>query len=144
MLPSPWKGWLYKLIQAELLQWLIGSCWRWPDDCSWSPLTALLLGRLLDCLLFTDARTMRHALQWSSLKPESGSGWFAADLHWSLVSLIIMLIGSWAITPSFITNPQFKVKVILRPTASHRLILFHPLKCGRLAVKHCMYNLSWR
>jgi hypothetical protein len=44
--------------------------------CSWSRLTALLLGRLLGVLLFTEARSMGLAVQWSPMKPESWSGWF--------------------------------------------------------------------
>jgi hypothetical protein len=43
--------------------------------CSWSRLTALLLGRLLGMLLFTEARSMESAVQWSPMKPESWSGW---------------------------------------------------------------------
>jgi hypothetical protein len=46
---------------------LVGGWLRWPGDCSWSRLTALLLERLLGVLLFTEARPM---------KPESSSGWF--------------------------------------------------------------------
>jgi hypothetical protein len=44
-------------LEAELLMLLIG-CWlRWPGDCSWSRLMALLLGRLLGVL----------AVHWGSL-----------------------------------------------------------------------------
>jgi hypothetical protein len=39
--------------------------------CSWSRLTALLLGRLLGVLLFTEARSMGRSVQWSPMKPES-------------------------------------------------------------------------
>jgi hypothetical protein len=39
--------------------------------CSWSRLTALLLRRLLGVLLFTEARLMGRAVQWSPMKPES-------------------------------------------------------------------------
>jgi hypothetical protein len=42
----------------------------------WCRLTALLLGRLLGVLLFTEARSMGRAVQWSLMKPESWSGWF--------------------------------------------------------------------
>jgi hypothetical protein len=44
--------------------------------CSWSRPTALLLGRLLGVLLFTGARSLGRAVQWSPMKPESWSGWF--------------------------------------------------------------------
>jgi hypothetical protein len=64
-------------LEAELLVLLVGCRSRWPGDCSWSQLTALLLGRLPGvCLLFTAARSMGHAVQWSPMKPESWSGWF--------------------------------------------------------------------
>jgi hypothetical protein len=43
--------------------------------CSWNRLTALLLGRLLGVLLFTEARSMGPAVQWSPMKPESWSVW---------------------------------------------------------------------
>jgi hypothetical protein len=49
---------------------------RWPGDCSSSRLMALLLGTLLGMLLFTEARSMGRAVQWSPMKPESWSGWF--------------------------------------------------------------------
>jgi hypothetical protein len=55
---------------------LVGGWLRWPGDCSTSRLTALLLGRLLRVLLFTEARSMGRAVQWSPMKPESWSGWF--------------------------------------------------------------------
>jgi hypothetical protein len=56
---------------------LLVGCWlRWPGDCSRSRLTALLLERLLGVLLFTEARSMGRAVQWSPMKPESWSGWF--------------------------------------------------------------------
>jgi hypothetical protein len=44
--------------------------------CSWSRLKALVLGRLLGVLLFTAARSMGRAVQWSPMKPDSWSGWF--------------------------------------------------------------------
>jgi hypothetical protein len=53
-----------------------GRLLRWPGDCSWSRLTALLLGRLLGVLLVTGARSMGLAVQWTLMKPESWSGWF--------------------------------------------------------------------
>jgi hypothetical protein len=41
---------LHVKLEAELLMLLVG-CWlRWPGDCSWSQLTAFLLGRLLGVL----------------------------------------------------------------------------------------------
>jgi hypothetical protein len=46
------------------------------ETCNWSRLTALLLGWLLGVLLFTGARSMGRAVQWSPMKPESWSGWF--------------------------------------------------------------------
>jgi hypothetical protein len=55
---------------------LVGGWLRWPGDCSWSRLTALLLGRLLGVLLFAGACSMGHAVQWSPMKPENSSGWF--------------------------------------------------------------------
>jgi hypothetical protein len=39
--------------------------------CGWSRLTALLLGRLLGVLPFTESRSMGRAVQWSPMKPES-------------------------------------------------------------------------
>jgi hypothetical protein len=67
----------------------------WDDraTCSWSRLTALLLERLLGVLLFTEARSMKRAVMWSPMKPESWSGWFPLKstptcsyrlLHWDL------------------------------------------------------------
>jgi hypothetical protein len=50
---------------------LVGGWLLWPGDCNWSQLTALLLGRLLGVLLFTEARSMERAIQWSLMKPES-------------------------------------------------------------------------
>jgi hypothetical protein len=55
---------------------LVRGWLRWLGDCSSSRLTALLLGRLLGVLLFTEARSMGRAVQWSPIKPESWSGWF--------------------------------------------------------------------
>jgi hypothetical protein len=46
--------WFSKLIQPELLQWLVGSCLRWPGDCYCTGTVGL-------------TRSMRHALQWSSM-----------------------------------------------------------------------------
>jgi hypothetical protein len=70
---------------------LLVSGWlRWPGDCSLSRLMALLLGRLLGVLLFTEARTMGRAVQWGPMKPESWSRWFPlpfADLLLLLVTL---------------------------------------------------------
>jgi hypothetical protein len=70
---------------------LLVGCWvRWPGDWSWSWLTAMLLERLLGVLLFTGARSVGRAVQWSPIKPESWSGWFPlffADLLLSLVTL---------------------------------------------------------
>jgi hypothetical protein len=45
--------------------------------CSWSRLTASLLGRLLRVLHFTEARSIRRAVQWSPMKQECWSGWFS-------------------------------------------------------------------
>jgi hypothetical protein len=53
------------------LMFMVSGWLRWPGDCSWSWLTALLLRRLLGMLFFTDARSMGRAVQWSLLKPES-------------------------------------------------------------------------
>jgi hypothetical protein len=39
--------------------------------CNWSRLTALLLGRLLEVLLLTEACSMGRAVHWSPKKPES-------------------------------------------------------------------------
>jgi hypothetical protein len=55
---------------------LVGGWLRWPGDCSSSRQTALLLGRLLEVLLFTEARSMGRAIHCSPMKPESWSGWF--------------------------------------------------------------------
>jgi hypothetical protein len=44
--------------------------------CSWSRLTAFMLGSLQEVLLFTEARSMERAGQRSPMKPESWSGWF--------------------------------------------------------------------
>jgi hypothetical protein len=46
------------------------------ESCGWGRLTALLLGRLLGVLLFTEARLVRRAVQWRPMKPESWSGCF--------------------------------------------------------------------
>jgi hypothetical protein len=61
--------------------------------CSWSRLTALLLGDCWECcLLFTEAHLVRRAVQWSLMKPESelirlvATNVFA-DLPLSLVTL---------------------------------------------------------
>jgi hypothetical protein len=55
---------------------LVGGWLQWPGDCSSSRLAALMLGRLLGVLLFTEARSMGRAVQWTPMKPESWSGWF--------------------------------------------------------------------
>jgi hypothetical protein len=55
---------------------LVGGWLHWPGDCSWSRLTAFQLGRLLGVLLFTEARSMGRAAQWSRMKPECWSDWF--------------------------------------------------------------------
>jgi hypothetical protein len=44
--------------------------------CIWNWLTALLLERLLGVLLFTEARSMKRAVQWNPMNSESWSGWF--------------------------------------------------------------------
>jgi hypothetical protein len=54
---------------------LVGGWLRWTGDCSWSQLTVLLLVRLLGVLLFTGARSMRRAVQWSPMKPERELIW---------------------------------------------------------------------
>jgi hypothetical protein len=63
-------------IMRSSLMLLVGGWLRWPGDCSLSRLTALLLGRVLGVLLFTEARSMGRAIRWSPMKPESWSGWF--------------------------------------------------------------------
>jgi hypothetical protein len=61
-------------LEAELLMLLVG-CWlRWPGDCSWSRLTALLLGRLLLGVLVLHWDSLDGVC--CSLKPESWAGWF--------------------------------------------------------------------
>jgi hypothetical protein len=60
---------------APWCYWSVVDC----DDratCSWSRLTALLVGRLLGVLLFTGASSMGRAVEWSPIKPEGWSGWF--------------------------------------------------------------------
>jgi hypothetical protein len=59
---------------TELLMLLVGGWLRWPGDYSWSRQTALLLVRLLGVLLFTEARSMGRAVQWS--QRVSWSGWY--------------------------------------------------------------------
>jgi hypothetical protein len=86
-------------LEAEPLMLLVG-CWLWwPGNCSWSWLTALLLGRLLGVLLFTGARSMGRAVQWSLMKPESWSGWFPikssplrwpGDCSWSRLTALLL------------------------------------------------------
>jgi hypothetical protein len=79
--------------------WSAVDCDGWAT-CSWSRLMALLLGRLLGVLLFTEARLVRRAVQWSPMKPESWSGWFPlkssllrwpGDCSWS--QLMALLLG---------------------------------------------------
>jgi hypothetical protein len=60
---------------------LVGGWLRWPGDCSSCRLTALLLGRLLGVLLFTEARSMGRAVRWSPMKPKSWSSWFPLSLR---------------------------------------------------------------
>jgi hypothetical protein len=57
--------------EAPWCYWSVVDCDGWAT-CSWSRLTALLLG----VLLFTGVRSMGRAVQWSPMKTESWSGWF--------------------------------------------------------------------
>jgi hypothetical protein len=89
---------------------------RWSSCGGWA--TALGVGwqrccqeDRWDCMLFTDARSMRRALRWSTMKPESGSGWFP------LRSLPIFS-GAWLRPP--MATLSLKVKVTLRLTVSQR------------------------
>jgi hypothetical protein len=71
--------------------WSVDDC-DGMADCSWSRLTALLVGRLLGVFLFTGARSMVRVVQWSPMKSESelfrlGPTWVFAELLLSLVTL---------------------------------------------------------
>jgi hypothetical protein len=58
-------------LETVLSMLLVGGWLLWPGEYSWSRLTALMLGRLLGVLLFTEARLMGCVVQWSPMKPES-------------------------------------------------------------------------
>jgi Na+-transporting NADH:ubiquinone oxidoreductase subunit NqrB len=60
-------------IKRNSLMLLVSGWLRWPGDCSWSRLTALLLGRLLRVLLFTLALSLGRAVQWSQRVDPAGS-----------------------------------------------------------------------
>jgi hypothetical protein len=71
---EPLKDWFSRWGTGEAASELSLSLQQ-PSTCSRSWPSVLLLGRMQDCLLlFTKACSMRHALQWSSMKPERGSG----------------------------------------------------------------------
>jgi hypothetical protein len=78
-------------LEAERLMLLV-CCWlRWPGDCSWSRLTALLLGRLQGVLAL---HWSSFDSAWCSLKPDGAREliWLVptkvfADLLLSLVAL---------------------------------------------------------
>jgi hypothetical protein len=58
------------LRQSSCCYWLAVDCGG-RATFTWSRLMAFLLGRLLGVLLFTGARSMGRAVQWSPMKPES-------------------------------------------------------------------------
>jgi hypothetical protein len=102
--------------------------------CGWCRLTALLLGRLLGVLLFTEARSMGRAVHWSPVKPESWSGWFPLKssptcscpwLHCDLQNLTRELHYS--------KSTCYLVRVILLTDLSSRL--FFSMSRGELLVE---------
>jgi hypothetical protein len=109
---------------------LVGGWLRWSDDCSSSRLTALLLGRLLGVLLFTEARSMGRAVQWSQMKPESWSGWFPLKpsptcsccwLHYDLQNLPHELLELYVLTgPRHLRYWLAEVNCVFSVTAFRR------------------------
>jgi hypothetical protein len=66
---------------------LVGGWLRWPGDCSWSRLTALLFVRLLGVLHFTLWGVLFSKARWNQRVDLAGSHLVFADLSLSLVTL---------------------------------------------------------
>jgi hypothetical protein len=89
---------MWSLRRSSWCYWSAVDC-DGRGDCSWSRLTVLLLGRLLGVLVFTEARLVRRAVQWSPMKPESWSGSFSlkssplrwpGDCSWSWLTVLLL------------------------------------------------------